>query len=138
MVGKFGLAQPRVPPAARGSWPTLAELRSLFEQGIDGQFLQFERLEPKFGVKGMGLQALGRVGADGRDDLHAPLGPLREALFEPGTAERLVDLGRQLDGAADGLVFLARSTLPVASTAWVTFQARSRWAAFFSRACSAR
>ena len=44
--------------------------------------------------------------ADGRDDLHAPLGPAGEALLEPGAAQRLADLGGQLDGAADGLVLL--------------------------------
>ena len=68
--------------------------------------MQVERFEPEVGVEGLGLQALRRVGTDGRDDLHAPFGPPRKAFFEPGTAERLVDLGRQLDGAADGLVLL--------------------------------
>ncbi len=54
----------------------------------------------------MSLEALGRCRADSSDDLHAPLGPAREALFQPGPAQRLADLGGQFDGAADRFILL--------------------------------
>ena len=107
MIGKFGLTEPRFRQKRQAAAPScLPSWGAFLSRASTASFCRSSDFEPVVGVEGLGLQALGRVGTDGRDDLHSPLGPPRKTLFEPGTAERLVNLGRQLDGAADGLVLL--------------------------------
>ena len=107
MVGELGLAQPGFGQQRQAARPTPCRAAGPFGAGprrpVSGASSDLSR---KSASKAWVCKPLGRVGADGRDDLHAPLGPLREALLEPGAAQRLADLGGQLDGAADGLVLL--------------------------------
>src|SRR5207344_1207200 len=86
--------------------------------------LELEHLEALVGVHRVRRERGRRRGPDRGEDLHAALGPRREALVEPSRPER----ARALDGFFLPVVLIS----PAASAACVAVQAFSSQSTFFS------